>query len=41
MYRFLEYTVGQYMTHPVQTVTPDVPLWHRTHDLCGDTGRGG
>jgi CBS-domain-containing membrane protein len=26
MYRFLEYRVGQYMTHPVQTVTPDVPL---------------
>ena len=26
MYRFLEYTVGQYMTHPVQTVTPHVPL---------------
>ena len=22
MYRFLEYTVGQYMTHPVQTGTP-------------------
>lgn len=22
MYRFLEYTVGQYMTHPVKTVTP-------------------
>jgi CBS domain-containing protein len=26
MYRFIEYTVGQYMTHPVQTVTPDRPL---------------
>lgn len=26
MYRFLEYTVGQYMTHPVQTVTPHVRL---------------
>ena len=26
MYRFLEYTVGQYMTQPVQTVTPHVPL---------------
>ncbi len=21
MYRFLEYTAGQYMTHPVKTVT--------------------
>lgn len=26
MYRFLEYTVGQYMTQPVQTVTPQVSL---------------
>ncbi|HEV8717763.1 MAG TPA: CBS domain-containing protein [Candidatus Binatia bacterium] len=26
MYRFLEYTVGQYMTHPVKTVTRRTPL---------------
>jgi CBS domain-containing protein len=26
MYRFLEYTVGQYMTHPVKTVTPQTTL---------------
>ncbi len=26
MYRFLEYTVGQYMTHPVKTVTRQTTL---------------
>lgn len=26
MYRFLEYTVGQYMTHPVKTVTRQTAL---------------
>ena len=26
MYKFLEYSVGQYMTHPVKTVTRQTPL---------------
>ena len=27
MYKFLEYFVGQYMTHPVKAVTRQLSLW--------------